>query len=360
MWLVNKNIFNDTYEVIKMTKQNHKLLIYIFCFFIFLFNRDAILAASSEGNRIADMGAQLAVGVDSFYYAAHPWTRVYNNQTKKYVDIRERVSPVGLGADKGEYADCAVGVSTIVRASGVDPDFPTYLCPDQWNYLKGDGAKKWRHVGTYYIGTPPTQLQPGDVLLVDPTKTNASQHIWVYLGNLVVRKYWPNSDADSIQASWCSGYMCSFYPSLFKTAISQDPGNRPYAIFRFKGTDFVKGVQKWAEQVSTEKFEYQAADACNIISQELATYINRFFFYICVGGIILLVVLSSLNLIKVIVGHDNDGLYEFLQNLKVRIICLVVLLVLPVIIPYLLNTINNIAPIVGYNSDNPLCTSSSN
>lgn len=124
----------------------------------------------------------------------------------------------------------------------------------------------------------------------------------------------------------------------------------------------VEFILKWLEIAKNKKISDNilSADACDIISRELATYINNFFIYICVGGIILLVVLSSLNLIKVIAGHDNDGLYKFLQNLKVRIICLVVLLVLPVIIPYLLNTINNIAPIVGYNSDNPLCKSSSN
>ena len=334
---------------------NKQAIIFCFCFFSFLYISSSVFAATTEGNRMADLGASIAVGIDEFYYAAHPWTRVYNNKTKKYVDIRESVSPVGLGADRGEYADCAVGVSTIVRGSGVDPDFPTYLCPDQWTYLKGVGSKKWQHVGTYYIGTEPTMLQPGDVLLVDPTMTRASQHIWMYLGNSAVRKYWPNSNADSIQASWCGGYNCSFYPSLFHTASSQDPGNRPYAIFRYKGTDEVKHIMQWANIAATQNIEFEPTDPCDVISGELSTYISNLFLYICIGGIILVIILSSISLIKVVAGHDSEGLYNFFHSLKARIICLIVLLILPVIIPYLLNIINEVAPIIGFDSNNPLC-----
>ena len=335
----------------------------VMCTFIFsllfFFNTNPVLATSSQGNRMANMGAQLACG-ESRIYAQWSYTRIYNDVTSHYINARDKYI-VNAPNDDGSYASCDVSVATIVRASGVDPNFEAFLVPNQLRYLSSN--EDWERMGTYYKGNSTGALRPGDVMIVDPDNNNSGNdymHIWMYLGNEAVRKYYPNSNADSVEGGFNSYENGSYYPTLFNAKENAHGDPRPYAIYRFKGTDFVEGVQKWAEQVSTQKFEYQAADACDIVSQELATYINRFFFYICVGGIILLVVLSSLNLIKVIVGHDNDGLYEFLQNLKVRIICLVVLLVLPVIIPYLLNTINNIAPIVGYNSDNPLCNSSSN
>ena len=83
--------------------------------------------------------------------------------------------------------------------------------------------------------------------------------------------------------------------------------------------------------------------------------IEDLFYYICIGGILLVVILSIIDLIKVVSGNSEDGLINFFKNLKARIITIIILLILPVIIPYILNLINSLAEITGYNSDNPLC-----
>ena len=336
-----------------MRNYEKKFIIFIMLFFIFFLSINDVRADTAEGNKIADTGARVACGINSAYIVERAWTREYNSQTKNYIDLREKVSPVGGGTvDGGEYGDCAVAVSTIVRGS-VDPDFPTYLCPDQWDYLtEGEGKTKWKRVGTYYLGQATTFLEPGDVMLVDPTMTTRGQHIWLYLGNKAVRKYWPNSGADSIQASWCGGYNCSFYPSLFNAAGGWD--GRPYAIFRFDGINYSENVKKWAESVNGSLI-YNAADPCDLISGEISEFLNNLFGYISVGGIVLVVILSLIDLIKVVVGHDDAGLKNFFNNLKSRIIAVIILLLLPVILTFIIDIINNVASILGYDSDNPLC-----
>ncbi len=113
-------------------------------------------------------------------------------------------------------------------------------------------------------------------------------------------------------------------------------------------------VLKWADQAN-ESFIYNTVDPCDLISGEISGFLNSLFGYISVGGIVLVVILSMIDLVKVIVGHDDDGLKNFFNNLKSRIIVVIILLLLPVILTFIIEIINKVAPILGYNSDNPLC-----
>ena len=339
-----------------MKKVFKKFIICIFCLFSFFNNQNLVYGATTEGNKMADLGASLACGEDRIY-AQWSSTRIYNNITSNYINARDKYI-VNAPNDDGSYASCDVSVATIVKASGVDPNFVAFLVPEQWRYLKGEGSKKWKYIGNYYKGNNTDMLEPGDVMVVNPDANNSGNdymHIWMYLGNSAVRKYWPNSNADSIEGGYNSYENGSYYPTLFNAKENAHGDPRPYAIFRFNGTDAVKYIVQWANIAATQNIEFEPADPCDVISGELSTYISNLFLYICIGGIILVIILSSISLIKVVAGHDSEGLYNFFQSLKARIICLIVLLILPVIIPYLLNIINEVAPIIGFDSNNPLC-----
>ena len=325
----------------------------------FLFFPSFVYASTSQGNKMADVGAKFACG-ETRIYAQWSSTRIYNNVTSHYIDARDKYI-VNAPDDDGSYASCDVGVATIVRSSGVDPNFTAFLVPKQWNYLKD--SDDWKQVGIYYKGTSTSFLQPGDVMIVNPDVNNSGNdymHIWMYLGNAAVRKYYPNSNADSVEAGYSSYPNGSYYPTLFNASENAHGDPRPYSIFRYDGVDEVSGILKWASQVTGSTFVYESVDACSLISGEFQKYINDFFNLISIVGIILVIVMSMINLVKVIAGNDSEGLQKFFQNLKSRIITLIVLLILPFLITFILNTVNEVAPLLGYNSDNPFCTSNSN
>lgn len=310
--------------------------------------------ASSEGNRIADAGAKLAVGLNGNYYVRSPGTRVSDPAAQKYINARDSLIPIRsyLG---GDYASCDITVSTIIRYSGVDPNFEPFAVPKQWDYMVASG--KWEIVGRgYHIGDDSSRLRPGDVLVVDRTVGNqeANMHIWIFLGNKAVQKYWPGNDSDAIQGSYSYTPYEAFYPSLFKAATSWEPPNRSYVIFRYDGEDYVGNITKWAEQLQGS-FELEKIDVCSIISGTLKDTLNTLFQYISLAGIILLIILTIIDLIKVITGNPTENFVKFGQNIKARIITLIILLILPFLITLIIDGINKIASITGYQSDNPLC-----
>ena len=93
---------------------------------------------------------------------------------------------------------------------------------------------------------------------------------------------------------------------------------------------------------------------CNLIDDDLKNLLNTIFTWISIGGIILVIVMTCISGIKVITGTE-DAIKDFAKGLKVRIICLVVLLLAPVIVNFAIQTVNGIGNIAGVNQDDPLC-----
>lgn len=96
-------------------------------------------------------------------------------------------------------------------------------------------------------------------------------------------------------------------------------------------------------------------DSCLLINDDLRNFLSNAFFIISVAGIIILVVMSIIQLVKVITGGEDDALRNFFKGLRVRIICVVVLLLLPLIVSFIITIMNSIAGAFGFNADNPLC-----
>lgn len=72
-------------------------------------------------------------------------------------------------------ADCGVFVATVMKASGVDPDYPGIGTDNQEAYVR-------RNTGKYTLIENPTQadLQPGDILVTG--RGSAIGHTWIYVG----------------------------------------------------------------------------------------------------------------------------------------------------------------------------------
>ncbi len=121
-----------------------------------------------------------------------------------------------------------------------------------------------------------------------------------------------------------------------------------------KSAPSIDDIKKWGAEGSTEESTPNLGD-CSIIGQNTRKFLNEIFSYISVGGIIIVIIMSILDGIKVITASEDGAMGNFLKGLRVRIICLVLLLVLPMLVTFIVSTINNVANIAGVNSDNPLC-----
>ena len=114
-------------------------------------------------------------------------------------------------------------------------------------------------------------------------------------------------------------------------------------------------IQNYYKNSSNSRNYSDDVDSCSLISGDVQTLLHDVFLYICVAGIIILVVMTMINLIKVITGADENLLRNFLKSLITRIICLIILLILPSLVTFVIQVINGQASAFGFNSSNPLC-----
>ena len=138
--------------------------------------------------------------------------------------------------------------------------------------------------------------------------------------------------------------------TMFENAI---PDN--YEKDNLSDEAIIQSIFDWGNSGDSTKYSSDGVDACNLINGEIRQILHDVFFFISVGGIIILVVMTSISLVKVITASEDDALRNFLKGLWKRIICLIILLVLPVLVTFIIQLVNNVALGLGINSDNPLC-----
>lgn len=121
-------------------------------------------------------------------------------------------------------------------------------------------------------------------------------------------------------------------------------------------TDCINKIKTWGSEKSNKSSNSNTeVNSCNVISADLSKTLSNAFFYISVAGIIILVVMSLISGVKVITAGEDDALKNFFKGIRVRIICLIVLLLLPTLVSFTISTVNNVAKIWGVNSNDPLC-----
>ena len=121
------------------------------------------------------------------------------------------------------------------------------------------------------------------------------------------------------------------------------------------GTSILDAIHSWGTSDDSTRYSSSAVDPCALISGDIQKILHDIFFGISVAGIIVLVVMTAISLVKVITASEDEALRNFLKGLWKRIICLIILLMLPMIVTFIIQLVNNMAPGLGIRSDNPLC-----
>lgn len=102
----------------------------------------------------------------------------------------------------------------------------------------------------------------------------------------------------------------------------------------------VTSIIKWGTDSKGTGASYQYGN-CDIIPENIRNFLSSFFTIISIIGIILLVVMSAIEFIKAVTGSDEDGLKGAIKHTFIRIICAIILLLLPMLITWILNIANN-------------------
>lgn len=120
-------------------------------------------------------------------------------------------------------------------------------------------------------------------------------------------------------------------------------------------TGIIDAIMKWGKSDDETKYDKDSVDPCALISGGTLDLLQKVFMFISVAGIIILVVMTAISLIKVITASEDNALSNFLKGFWKRIICLIILLLLPTIITFLIQVVNGVGVAWNINSDNPLC-----
>lgn len=95
-------------------------------------------------------------------------------------------------------------------------------------------------------------------------------------------------------------------------------------------------------------FEIDAVDFCDILKTDLIDYIKIVMNIIRIGGPVLIVFLTAFDAIKMIASFKEDESKKFWKNLKIRLICLVILILVPTIVNWIVKLVIEGACIVEF------------
>ncbi|MCI9084618.1 MAG: hypothetical protein HFH46_03300 [Bacilli bacterium] len=82
--------------------------------------------------------------------------------------------------------------------------------------------------------------------------------------------------------------------------------------------------------------------------QSVRNFLNNLFWIISIIGIILLIIMTSIEFIKVVTGQDDEGLIKAFKHTVIRGVCVVILLLLPIILSAILGLMNDITDSEAY------------
>lgn len=129
------------------------------------------------------------------------------------------------------------------------------------------------------------------------------------------------------------------------------PGNNFRVISKSEAQDAIKAGTDDRLGVDVEKIKEWATrygydvdslgDNCSIINPNLKEILNAAFWFICIAGIVLVVVMTALGFVKAIVGSDDEKFRDAFKHLVTRIIVIIILLLLPTILSFIIDIINN-------------------
>ena len=101
----------------------------------------------------------------------------------------------------------------------------------------------------------------------------------------------------------------------------------------------IQNIKDWAANAGYDIDSL--GDPCTIISPSFKKMLTSFFLFIGVAGIILVVIMTSISFIKAITGSDEEKFWDAIKHLYTRIIVVIILLLLPMVLTFIIDLINN-------------------
>ncbi len=128
--------------------------------------------------------------------------------------------------------------------------------------------------------------------------------------------------------------------SLVEEAIDQGHINSSHC-----DEECIASIMAWGN-LGYDVLDSDGKADCSILWQEyengknFRNLLSIFFWIICIIAIILLIIFTCVEFIKVITGQDDDGMRVAFKHTLIRILCVVMLLLLPMLISWIVGTIN--------------------
>lgn len=99
-------------------------------------------------------------------------------------------------------------------------------------------------------------------------------------------------------------------------------------------------ITNWAKKEGYNA-DSKIGDPCNLINNSITNLLKSIFLLISVVGIILLVAMTAISFVKAIVASDDNKIKDAAKGLKTRIIVIIILLILPALLSFIINIVNN-------------------
>lgn len=158
---------------------------------------------------------------------------------------------------------------------------------------------------------------------------------------------------DIIESQSCCYDFFEVGTADFSNCIKSATANTDYC--KNYNDNIIDNILSWGASEDSNTYDGSTGDPCALISNKVQDLLHKVFLFISIGGIIILVVMTAISLVKVITASEDNALSNFLKGLWKRIICLIILLLLPVLVTFLIQVVNGIGVAWNINSNDPLC-----
>ena len=118
--------------------------------------------------------------------------------------------------------------------------------------------------------------------------------------------------------------------------------------------DILDQITEWGQ--ADDSFGDNSGGNCAIIDENLRTFLSNLVFIISIIGIVLLIIMTIIEFIKVVSGQDDEGIKKAFKHTLIRAVCVIILLLLPTIITWIMNVVNSQGGKYTIGDDgNPIC-----
>ena len=108
-------------------------------------------------------------------------------------------------------------------------------------------------------------------------------------------------------------------------------------------------IKRWGENNSNANELGEVGDSCSLVSSNtwLTTILKFILWGISIAAILVLIIMTIIDFVKAITASDDGGLKKAFQHLIKRAIATIILLLLPALLGWIIDIINDNAPEVG-------------